>query len=309
MAKPFTIAQLTDMHLGPIAGFAPLYWGPKRALGYINWVGSRRDAYSAAALERLVADLHAQRPDHIAVTGDLVNIGLPQEHRNALGWLQRLGTPEHVTVIPGNHDIYAHTGARSPLRLWAAYMQANAAGRAYTEAAFPYVRVLGKVALVAVNSARPTPPAMAWGRVGRGQRARLSTVLARLGAEGLFRVVLIHHPPLPGQAGFARGLRDAPALQGVLEASGAELVIHGHNHRNMLAWGHCARGRILVVGAPSASLDRRHGREPLARYNLYRIEDGAPRTVEMTGRGLAEPGGPVVELERRRFVLDDEQKS
>jgi 3',5'-cyclic AMP phosphodiesterase CpdA len=309
MAKPFTIAQLTDMHLGPIAGFAPLYWGPKRALGYINWVGSRRDAYSAAALERLVADLHAQRPDHIAVTGDLVNIGLPQEHRNALGWLQHLGTPEHVTVIPGNHDIYAHTGARSPLRLWAAYMQANAAGRAYTEAAFPYVRVLGKVALVAVNSARPTPPAMAWGRVGRGQRARLSAVLARLGAEGLFRVVLIHHPPLPGQAGFARGLRDAPALQGVLEASGAELVIHGHNHRNMLAWGHCARGRILVVGAPSASLDRRHGREPLARYNLYRIEDGPPRTVEMTGRGLAEPGGPVVELERRRFVLDDEQKS
>jgi 3',5'-cyclic AMP phosphodiesterase CpdA len=307
MANPFTLAQLSDTHLGPIAGFAPRYWGPKRALGYVNWMRNRRDAYSAAVLERLVADLHAQRPDHVAFTGDLVNIGLPQEHRNALGWLDRLGSPDAVTVIPGNHDIYAHTGSRTPLRLWAAYMQANAAGQAYTEAAFPFVRVFGKVALVAVNSARPTPPAMAWGRVGRGQLGRLRTVLARLGSQGLFRLVLVHHPPLPGQAGFARGLRDAPALQAVLEASGAELVIHGHNHRNMLAWGHCDRGRILVVGAPSASLNRRHGREPLARYNLYRIECAAPRTVEMTGRGLAEPGGPVVELERRRFVLDDEQ--
>ena len=64
----------------------------------------------------------------------------------------------------------------------------------------------------------------------------------------------------------------------------------------------------IVDGRPNAaSLNRRHGREPLARYNLYRIECAAPRTVEMTGRGLAEPGGAVVELERRRFVLDDEQ--
>jgi hypothetical protein len=63
-----------------------------------------------------------------------------------------------------------------------------------------------------------------------------------------------------------------------------------------------------VVGAPSASLARAHGREALARYNLYRIERGQKPaagawSVELVGRGLAEPGGPVVELERRELTL------
>ena len=56
-------------------------------------------------------------------------------------------------------------------------------------------------------------------------------------------------------------------------------------------------GPLPVVGAPSASLGRLHKHEPLARYNLYRIE-GPPWRIELIGRGLAEPGGEV-ELERR----------
>jgi hypothetical protein len=55
---------------------------------------------------------------------------------------------------------------------------------------------------------------------------------------------------------------------------------------------------VPIVGAPSASLGVRHGREDLARYNLYRIE-GPAAPVHLVGRGLAEPGGPIVELERR----------
>jgi hypothetical protein len=56
-----------------------------------------------------------------------------------------------------------------------------------------------------------------------------------------------------------------------------------------------------VVGAPSASLGRRHKREPLARYNLYPI-GGPAHGIELIGRGLAEPGGAIVELERRMLV-------
>ena len=53
-----------------------------------------------------------------------------------------------------------------------------------------------------------------------------------------------------------------------------------------------------MVGAPSASLGRPHKGEPLARYNLYRI-DGPPWAIELIGRGLEEAGGEIVELERR----------
>src|SRR5512134_3952897 len=88
MKTQLTIAHLTDVHLGPIAGFGPRYWNVKRLLGYANWVRNRRNAYQREVLERIVADLTAQAPDHIAVTGDLVNIGLPQEHINALAWVE-----------------------------------------------------------------------------------------------------------------------------------------------------------------------------------------------------------------------------
>jgi len=300
---PITIAHLTDVHLGPIAGFSPRYWNLKRATGYYNWMRHRRYAYQRDVLDRIVADMLEQRPDHIAVTGDLANIGLPQEHINALAWLETLGPPERVSVIPGNHDIYSRVGRDPGTRHWASYMASDVQGADFIRQAsdFPFVRVLGTVALVGVNSAITTPPLMAWGRVGRDQLAAIARALDGLARANLFRVVLIHHPPLPGQAARARGLLDAAALEAVLARHGAELVIHGHNHVNMLAWGTGPSGRFPVVGAPSASLGRRHRHEPLGRYNLLRI-DAARRCVDLVGRGLAEPGGAIVELERRALV-------
>jgi 3',5'-cyclic AMP phosphodiesterase CpdA len=308
-----TIAHLTDVHLGPIMGFAPRYWNLKRGLGYLNWVRKRRYEHQRGVLDRIVADMAEQGPDHVAVTGDLANIGLPQEHINALGWLESLGPAERVTVVPGNHDTYSGIGHDPGTRRWTRYMSCDARGLAYAgenAAGPPFVRVVGEVAVIGVDSAVETPPFLAWGRVGREQLARLERILARVRADGLFRLVLIHHPPLRGQADRTRGLRDATDLEAVLQQAGAELVIHGHNHRNMLAWlprasvGDTLEG-IPVVGAPSASLARPHAREGLARYNLYRIAR-APDAwhAELVGRGLAEPGGPVVELERRELAFD-----
>ncbi len=308
MHKPLTIAQLTDVHLGPIRGFTPRYWNAKRVAGYVNWHRSRRDAYLREVLDHLVADMRHQAPDHVAVTGDLVNVGLPAEHMHALTWVQHLGAADAVSVIPGNHDIYGTIGSDPGTARWAAYMTSNGAGGEYTDRTdgFPYVRVLnGGVALIGVNSAVHTPPMIAWGEVGAAQRDRLGRMLDKLRAAGLFRLVMIHHPPLPGQASTARGLRDAAAVEELLVRHGAELVIHGHNHVNSLAWRHSVSGPLPVVGAPSASLGRPHKYEPLARYNLYRIEEGAPWRIELIGRGLAEPGGGVVELERRVLAVHE----
>lgn len=303
MTTTLTIAHLTDVHLGPIAGFSPRYWNVKRLLGYANWLRNRRGAYQAAVLDRIVADLKAQAPDHIAVTGDLVNIGLPQEHINALSWVEGLGDPQLVSVIPGNHDIYSRLRRDPGTERWSSYMASCAQGSAHAGngGGFPFVRMLGAVAIIGVNSAVPTPPLVASGRLGQAQLARLGGVLERLGRDGMFRLVLIHHPPLPSQAGRFRGLEDAGDLAAVLSRHGAELVLHGHNHHNMLAWCVTGAGPVPVVGAPSAALGRHHKGEPLARYNLYRIA-GPPWSIELVGRGLAEPGGPIVELERRALV-------
>jgi 3',5'-cyclic AMP phosphodiesterase CpdA len=305
MAETVTIAHLTDVHLGPIAGFTPRYWNLKRGLGYLNWVRKRRHDHLRAALDRVVADLIAQGPDHIAVGGDLCNIGLPQEHAAALAWLESLGPPGRVSVVPGNHDIYCRLDRDPGVRRWASYMTSDAQGAAFLDdpAGFPFVRVVGRVALVGVNSALPTPPAMAWGRVGGGQLKRLAAVLDRLAGAGMFRLVLIHHPPLSSQASGARGLRDAAAVEATLALHGAELVVHGHNHLNMLAWHPFGSAMFPIVGAPSASLGRLHRHEPLARYNLLRI-DPAAGAIELIGRGMAEPGGTIVEVERRSLGRD-----
>jgi 3',5'-cyclic AMP phosphodiesterase CpdA len=294
------------VHLSPLPKVDLRHWNLKRLLGWLNWQQRRRHVYSRDVLERLVEDLRAQNPDHIAVTGDLANLGLPAEHAIALDWLGTLGTPDRVTAIPGNHDIYSGIGADPGTARWRQYMSANtaAADHAIAEAVgaqqFPFVRRFGRLAIIALNSAVPTRPFYAIGRLGPEQLRRLASILDRLGAEGMMRVVLIHHPPLPGLSKPRHDLEDAPALADVLARHGAELVLHGHEHREMLAWHPTPAGRIPIIGVPSASLAMPYKNEPLARYNLYRLHMDADRLrIEMIARGLAEPGGPVVELARR----------
>ena len=106
MTKPFTLAHLSDVHLSPIDGFALRHWNAKRVLGYLNWQRGRRRVHVRPALDKLIADVQSLRTDHIAITGDLINLGLPAEYDAALAWLQSVGPPERVTIVPGNHDVY-----------------------------------------------------------------------------------------------------------------------------------------------------------------------------------------------------------
>jgi len=303
----FTLAHLSDVHLGPLPPVGARHWNLKRLLGWLNWQHRRRHVYSRDVLDRLVDDLRAQAPDHIAVTGDLANLGLPAEHETALAWLGTIGSPERVTAIPGNHDIYSGIGTDPGTGRWHPHMSTNSAAADYAiaeamgaDAVFPFVRRFGRIAIIALNSAVRTRPFQAIGRLGSDQLRRLAKILDRLGAEGMMRVVLIHHPPLPGLSQKRHDLADAVALADVLARYGAELVLHGHEHRETLVWHGTPIGRIPIIGVPSASLALPYNNEPLARYNLYRLPTGANRPrIEMIVRGLAGPGGPIVELARK----------
>ena len=304
MSQTFTLAHLSDVHLAPLVGFSVAHWRVKRLLGYVNWHHKRKGIHLRSVVDRLVADIMAQKPDHIAVTGDLVNLGLPGEQAAALEWLRGLGSSDHVTVVPGNHDIYVRMRRDPGTARWQDYMRPNAEGAGYsTEAdAFPFVRRFGGIAIIGMNSAVPTAPILARGRVGREQLRRLGHVLDGLRRDNLVRIVLIHHPPLPGQAPASRALADADALQQTLAEHGAGLVLHGHNHTNTVAFCESREEIIPVIGVASASLGKPHHGEPLGRYNLYRITvEGGAHKVVLTGRGLAVPDGPVVELERREI--------
>ena len=63
----------------------------KRVTGYVNWQRKRRFIHDAEVLAKIVADLKAQAPDHIAVTGDIANIALPDEFARGRDWLREPG--------------------------------------------------------------------------------------------------------------------------------------------------------------------------------------------------------------------------
>lgn len=264
MTEAFTLAHFSDVHLPPVLGAPWSYWNAKRVLGSANWLRKRKRVHRAAVADTLVADAKALRPDHIAITGDLINLGLPMEYQSALTWLKSVGAPADVTVVPGNHDIYSSLHGEPGVARWAEYM-----GGENETLAFPFVRRLGPVALVGLNSAVETPPFYASGKLGRHQLEIAGELLRDLGEEGLIRVVLIHHPPLPHLASARRGLTDAAHLVHLLERGTAELVLYGHNHRTRVDWLPAREGAIPIVGIGSASAGVVHGDEPAASYNLF----------------------------------------
>jgi 3',5'-cyclic AMP phosphodiesterase CpdA len=290
----FVLAHLSDPHLAPLppARFTELIG--KRVTGYINWWRKRAAIHRPEVLSRIVADLKAQKPDHIAVTGDLVNLALPGEYAAARAWLDALGSPAQVTLVPGNHDAYVRSGVNASLTHWADFMRGDRP--AASTPAFPFLRRRGPLALIGVSTSVPSLPFLAIGRVGADQLLRLETILDDCGREGLYRVVLIHHPPTSRPSRYLKRLTDGPRLRDVLARHGAELVIHGHNHRRQTVWLDTPGRRIPAVGVPSAS-EAPPGEHDPAGYNLYRIDGarGAWRCQVVT-RGMA--GDGVVEIDR-----------
>jgi 3',5'-cyclic AMP phosphodiesterase CpdA len=293
----FVLAHLSDPHLAPLPAPRLAELASKRVLGWLHWRKTRHKIHRAAQVEALVRDLKAQAPDHVAVTGDLVNIALAAEFPQARAWLDTLGAPRDVTLVPGNHDAYVRAALAAHAPHWGEFMRGDGARPPNVE--FPFVRRRGPLALIGLSSAVATAPFIATGRLGAEQIARLEALLPALADH--FRVVLVHHPPGRTRSGRFKRLTDAPALRAALARHGAELVLHGHDHVQALDWLRGPRGPIPALGVPSASATPLEGHhvEPAA-YNLYRItgEVGAWR-CEMAARGFGADGGDIVELKRQ----------
>ena len=288
----FTLAHLSDPHLPPLPAARFRDLAGKRALGYLNWTRNRRKIHRRDVLDALVSDMQAQAPDQIAVTGDLVNLALDAEFAPSRAWLESVGAADRVTVIPGNHDAYVRATQHRFAEAWGDYLHSD---EGPDGVAFPLLRRRGPLALISASSAVPTPPLMATGRLGRSQLDALERMLTKLAAEQAFRVLLIHHP-LRSNSRIKR-LTDSASLLALLQQHGVELILHGHDHVHSTIWIDGPRGKIPVIGVPSASAVA-HGRYPAAAYNLFSIErEGAAWRCEQTIRGFKN-GAAVQELKR-----------
>lgn len=287
--QTFRLAHLSDLHLQPPARARS--YAPKRVLSEASWRRRRSATHRPEALAAIVADVTAQKPDHIAITGDLTNFSAPEEIAAAGRWLEALAPADALTVSPGNHDALVGAAGADRFRAWAPWL--GDAG----EARFPQVRERGRVAIVNLCSAVPTAPLLAQGSLGREQLAELADLLSGLGRRRLHRVVLLHHPPVRGVVPKRKSLTDDDAFRQVLHTAGAELVLHGHAHEAVVSATTGPRGPIPVLGVPSASAAPDGHAQP-ARWHLIEIDEQSEGfAARVISRGFGE-GGKVEELGR-----------
>lgn len=283
-----TLGHLSDLHatdpsranLSALAG--------KRLSGWLSWRLRRRHLYKREIATAMFADLKREAPDHVAVTGDLINISLPQEFEAAAGMLRKLGSPDWVSLVPGNHDAYVAMPYEGAWELWSRYLESDPVENRNVSVkpgiidnsnmfsfpgVLPSVRIRGDLALVGVCTAVPTKPFFAGGTVGASQLEQLETTLLDLRERNLCRVVLVHHPVVDAHVSKRRRLSDSAELRAVLERAGADLVIHGHNHRSEFKSLEGRDGAIPIVGVRSASYG---GSNPnkTAQYHIYQFERG-----------------------------------
>ena len=271
------LAHLSDAHIGPLPRARPHELAGKRLTGYLNWTRRAR-LHNMDVLAQLVADLLAQGPDHIAMTGDIVNLALPAEFPLARTWLETLGQPGDVSFTPGNHDAYTRGIMPVLSRTFAPWV----GDFGHADSQFPFLRVRKNVALIGLSSGVPSAPFLASGTLGPDQRAAFVALLRQAKADGLARIVMIHHPPHRAGAKAGRNLTDARSFEKIIAAEGADLIIHGHNHRQTVARIAGPQGPVPVVGVASASaVPGTHAHR--AAYHLFEISNDASG-LRITGR-------------------------
>src|SRR5688572_12784308 len=269
--RMFKLAHLSDPHLGPLPAATMAELLNKRVSGFLSWHLNRRKIHDMRSLQQLLDDIKAHRPDHIALTGDLINIALRGEYENAHKWLSALGSSDTVSLVPGNHDAYIAAAWNQGFSRWSAYsagdMHLPELASPAVDPFFPFVRLRRNIALIGVSSARPTGIGIAAGWLGREQIDALRKLLLHTRERGFFRVLMIHHPPMPGLCPRRKSLLDAGELMPMLEQEGSELVLFGHDHRHHHLSLPSRHGRIDLFGVPSASLLAHKGAG--AGWNLY----------------------------------------
>ena len=220
--KKITLAHITDIHAG-----SPFF--------------------ITNLMTRTIEELNEIKPDVVAITGDLTNMGFRQEFTTAKAFIDKIDCP-NVLVIPGNHD-------------------SRNVGYVHFEDLFgPRHRVvrLKGVTIVGLDSSEPD---LDIGRIGRERYGWLSEHFKR--AKGIKIFAMHHHLlPVPGTGRERNIVYDAGDLLEVLLDSGVDLVLTGHKH---VPWFWRFETMIITTAATISSLKLRGFIKP--SYHIFEIED------------------------------------
>jgi 3',5'-cyclic AMP phosphodiesterase CpdA len=225
-------------------------------------------------VEGLRADLLAQPPSLVVISGDLTQRARVAQFEQARAYLATLPMPQ--LLVPGNHDVPLFDLPRRFLAPLTRY------SRFITDDLNP-VYDDGELCVIGVNTAR----SLTWKR-GRISLTQIKSLQARLMATtASFRVVVTHHPFIPPPAGDSEQhgidlVGRAVQAMTVLDAGNVDLLLAGHLHHGYSGdtrMQYPAARRAIISAQAGTAVSRRVRTDPNG-YNRITL-DGDSITIEI----------------------------
>jgi 3',5'-cyclic AMP phosphodiesterase CpdA len=277
-ATPVTIVHISDLHFGGYADLAQI-----------------------EALDRFLPTLGAGAT---VVSGDLSQRARHGEFQAAHAFLQRLRGHMPVLVIPGNHDI---EWWKSPLGAFGTAVKYAKYARYFGDLT-PVLEIPGAVIAGALSSYGVAFGSLTWnlrdvavkGHLPASETARVQTIFGQAPPDAV-RILAVHHNVLRGALSHRQGLANWRSVWRRLLATGADVVLCGHDHHEGAGQ---IEGALAVSTSGTHSLRTRGGRpsvfnlvtidERAVRIQHFRWESGGRRFLQSDATAFARRLGPRV---------------
>ncbi len=233
-----------------------------------------------AQVEACEALLPGLKPSAIVISGDHSQRGRHGELQMSRHFRDRVGKLAPTLVIPGNHDVQwwaSPFGLFGSRRLYAKYRQY------FGEDLSPRLEIPGAAIAGALTSFGVAIGSLTWNPNDMAVKGHLPpsevervTRYFDSAPPGAVRILVLHHNVLPGLISRRMGLARWRRAQQQVRASGAELVLCGHDHQE-------ASGQIdgTVVVSTSGTLTlRTRGGGPSA-FNVVSIDEHSISILHM----------------------------
>lgn len=231
-------------------------------------------ASRAKKLARAMACVARSEAQHVVISGDLTEIGSPEEFEVFAEAIHDSGiAPDRITLVPGNHDAYSSPNA------WRAALDGPLRPFARTSAGAPSVVVdRGDVCFVPVDVSRHQPVTRSAGELDDAQAERLERLALDPAFRGRALVLVAHHPPFSHSLTayqWMNGMRGGARIMALLARAQNLYAMHGHLH--YVVDRVIDLGKARIFGAP-AIVDDVDGQ---ARVRLYDVRGGAIESAGM----------------------------
>jgi len=281
-----SIAHVTDLHLVEES---------YRGRGVLErmrlcWLNAGRSIDPARRREHALAALRSARhSDHLLITGDLTEDGVPAQFELLAEVLSEAGLePERVTLVAGNHDLYvdplAFTRAlEGPLRR---YARSSRPGQLLD---------IGSAFILPIDTAVKKPLTRSSGVFRPEQARQIAHCAADTSLRGRPLVVAQHHPPLGYRNcvwNFIDGLDNVAAFSTLLHAHPRLHVVHGHTHHHG-SRALTAERREQIHSSAAIIDDARHVRFYHVGDDELRALDAEPQQPWLASRAARPLAAPV----------------